>query len=564
MNNLGKLATVLSTLLLTACPNNNPSHSQSGFELKFLVGSALEEFCKKAAEQFNQQQPQLENGERFFLSCEGKGSGDIVSEVVAYTQQLQNGTLSLDAPELPSLISVDGEIYHSQLRAKVEQLFPGQNYIPDITDAPLLANSPMVLMTTTELAESVRQPQNLYPALVQAENHQDLDANSPPIPIHFVHTAPTRSNSGLQTLVAQFAAVSGKNPEALTVTDIQQYQTQVQGIQSKVTRYGVSTDSLAKDMVKNGVYWASIASVYESSVIQANTNLSPNAARYQAIYPNATFTSNMRAILPNIPWVDENEKAAAKQVIAYLRSAEAQKIATELGLRPGIPGIELGSKFSSEFGVNPNAKYDTLRSPKTEVIEAMLTSWRDFAKKPSQVVLVVDSSGSMSGEKLPAVQNTLRVYIESLGQKEKIALIDFDNEIRSPIMVDGTPEGQNQGFQFINSLEAEGDTRLYDAALSAQNWLQQNLNPDAINAVVILTDGEDSNSSLSLDQLKQALEKTGFNSDQRIAFFTIGYGEQGEFDPKVLQQIADLNGGYYRKGDPQTITQLMSDLQVEF
>ncbi len=568
MKYLSKLVTVLSTLLLTACPAGNNPGSQPGFEVKFLVGSALDEFCQQAAEKFNQQQPKLESGERFYLSCEGKGSGDVVSEIVSYTQQLQRGILSPDAPKLPSLISVDGEIYHSQMRAQVEQLFPGQNYIPAVTDAPLLANSPMVFMTSTELVEGVSQSNNLYQVLVTAETHQDLDNKSPQIPIRFVHTAPTRSNSGLQTLVAQFAAVSGKKPEELTVADIQQYQTQVQGIQSKITRYGVSTHSLAKDMVKNGYYWASIGSVYESSVIQANTDLPLNASRYQAIYPTETFTSNMRAILPNTPWMNANEIAAAQQVIEYLRSPEVQKIATDLGLRPGVPGVNLGPKFSPEFGVNPDAKYNTLRSPKPEVVNGMLTSWQNLAKKPSQVVLVVDSSGSMSGDKLPAVQNTLRIYIESLGQKDKIALIDFDHEVRPPVMVDNTPEGQNRGFQFINRLNADGGTRLYDAALSAQQWLQRNLNPNAINAVIILTDGEDSDSYLSLEQLRIALERTSFNTEtekqQGIAFFTIGYGKKGEFDPEVLKQIADISGGYYRKGDPQTITQLMSDLQVEF
>ena len=60
------------------------------------------------------------------------------------------------------------------------------------------------------------------------------------------------------------------------------------------------------------------------------------------------------------------------------------------------------------------------------------------------------------------------------------------------------------------------------------------------------------------------LEKSNFNSDRRIAFFTVGYGDEGEFNPEVLKQIAELNGGYYRKGDPETISTLMEDLQVEF
>ena len=317
-------------------------------------------------------------------------------------------------------------------------------------------------------------------------------------------------------------------------------------------------------MVKNGQFWASVGSVYESSVIAANSHLQPGQQSYQAVYPKATFTSNMRAILPNAPWVSADEKVAAEKFINYLRSPQVQKIATELGLRPGIPGIPLGAKFSPQFGVNPQAKYDSLRPPKPEVVEAMLKSWQEVAKKPSLVVVVVDSSGSMEGEKLPAVQRTLQTYINSLGPKEQIALIDFDDEIRTPVLVNGTPEGKDKGMQFINSLEADGGTRLYDSAIAARNWLRDNLRQNAINAVLILTDGEDSASETSLERLKQELPKSGFNSDQRIAFFTVGYGKEREFNPEALKTIAELNAGYYSKGDPESISKLMSNLQLEF
>jgi Ca-activated chloride channel family protein len=318
-------------------------------------------------------------------------------------------------------------------------------------------------------------------------------------------------------------------------------------------------------MVTNGPYWASLASVYESSVIEANSQpAGTNTTKYEAIYPKATFTSNMRAILPNAPWVSEEEKAAAEKVIEYLRSPEIQKIATDLGLRPGVPGVELGAKFTNQFGVDPQVQYDSLRPPSPEVVAAMLKSWQEFAKKPSQVVLVVDSSGSMQGNKLPSVQNTLKTYIESLGPKEKIVLIDFDSEIRNPIVVEGTREGKAKGLEFVANLQANGGTRLYDAALYGRNWLLQNFNNEAINAVIILTDGEDSGSQLSLDQLQAQLKSSDFSTDKRIAFFTVGYGTAGEFNPQILQQIAQTNGGYYRQGDPATISTLMADLQVEF
>ncbi|NEO93275.1 MAG: VWA domain-containing protein, partial [Moorea sp. SIO3G5] len=199
-----------------------------------------------------------------------------------------------------------------------------------------------------------------------------------------------------------------------------------------------------------------------------------------------------------------------------------------------------------------------------DLMGAMLKSWQEFAKKPSQVVVLVNSSGSMSENKLAAVQKTLRAYIESLGPKEQIALIDFDSEIRPPVLVDSTPQKRDRAMAFILNLNPEGGNRLYDAALEARNWLQNNYLERAINAVVILTDGDDSDSKLRLEQLSQELEKTGFSSEKRIAFFTVGYGNEGDFKPKVLEQIAEFNWGYYRQGDPSSIFKLMADLKLEF
>lgn len=551
-------------MTLTACTSSDSAKQLPGFELKFLVGSALQDFCTQAANQFNQQAPKLDNGKAFYLTCQAEGSGDAVNRVATLAEQFKAGTLSADAPEFPTLLSLDGEIYQSLLIARFNQLFPAQSYIPEITDSPLLVSSPMVFMAPENLANGLQQTPDLFKELVTAKTHRDIDAASPPIAVHYVQTAPTRSNSGLQTLVAQYASVSGKRPDQLTVADVTRFTPQVQAIQQKITRYGISTNSLAAAMVKNGPFWASVGSVYESSVITANAALSAGQSRYQAVYPKATFSSSMRAILPTAPWVSADEKAAAEKAIAYLQSPEAQQIAANLGLRPGTPGVALGAKFTKEFGVNPQARYDSYRPPQPAVVEAMLQAWQQIAKKPSQVVIVVDSSGSMSGDKMPAVQNTLQTYLDHLGPTDRVALIDFDSDIRGPVVIEGTPDGRARGLEFISSLQVGGGTALYDTTLYAQTWLLKHLRPDAINAVLVLTDGEDSNSNKPLDQVLNGLQKSGFNSDERISFFTIGYGNEGEFNPQVLQQIAEPTGGYYSKGDPETIARVMDNLQLEF
>lgn len=455
-----------SSLLFFSCSNfNKPENTNTGIQVKLLFGSALGDFCQQASIKFNQQKPKLDNGQEFYISCEVKGSGDVVADVVAQAQQFKTGKLVAGAPELPTVISVDGEIYQNQLIFQVNQIYPGQNYIPAIADSPLVASSPMVFMTSPEVAQGLSKLNTPFKTFVNANVLKDISPAAGVVPFTYVHTAPTRSNSGLQSLVAQYAEVSGKRPEQLTVADIQTYQNQIKQIQSKVTRYGVSTNALAKSMVTNGQFWAAIGSVYESSVIAANSSLQAGQSRYQAVYPKSTFSSNMRLIVPNAPWMDANKKAAAQKVVTYLQSNEAQQILTELGLRPGTPGVALGSKFTADFGVDPQAKYDSYRPPQPQVVEAMVKNWQEQAKKPSLVMVVIDTSGSMKGARISAMQSTLQSYVSSLTPKDTIAMMDFNSIINAPVLIEGTPEGKEKGLQYVASLKAAGQTKLYDATL---------------------------------------------------------------------------------------------------
>ena len=188
------IAATFILLSLTACNRgggkDNPD-SFTGLKIKLLVGSALGDFCTSAIAKFNATQPTLNNGTAFRATCETKGSGDIVNQLLSLSRQHKAGTLKADAPEFPSLVSVDGDIYYSQLVYEMNQLFPGQKYIPEITDSPLLASSPMVFMVQSNLAKGWRKTSDPYKALVSAKTHRDIDLSTPPLAIHYVHTAPT-------------------------------------------------------------------------------------------------------------------------------------------------------------------------------------------------------------------------------------------------------------------------------------------------------------------------------------------------------------------------------------
>ena len=316
-------------------------------------------------------------------------------------------------------------------------------------------------------------------------------------------------------------------------------------------------------MVNNGPFWASIGSVYESLVVSSNLNRQSNQESYVAVYPGATFTSTMRLILPKGPWVSKREREAAEVLMAFFLEERVQRLVGEIGLRPANPAVR-SSQITVANGVDPQARYEALRSPQPEVVQAMMKAWVNLAKKPSRVAMVVDSSGSMRGQKMAAVQSSLKLYLDQLGPRDVVALIDFDSAIKPPVKVDNSKAGREKGQAFLVNLQADGGTNLHDAVLAGRNWLMQTGQADEIRAVVVLTDGQDSSQGISLNELKKELSSTGFETDERIAVFSVGYGDAGNFDATTLQALAEGNGGDFVQGSPETIRKLMNSLQLAF
>ncbi|MDI9406794.1 MAG: VWA domain-containing protein [Chitinophagaceae bacterium] len=547
-----------SLLLLAGC-SWFPGAPQ--LELTMLVGSALGDTCQAWARAIDSSPPRLADGTQVRLRCRAAGSGDVVTELEEHARSVLKAGGRADDPRIPTLVSVDGEIYLDLLRHRLQALAPGRDLIPAPADAPALASSPMVLMTTAPFAQGLRRT-DPYQALARSRDHRQLDAAAPSQPIRFVHAAPSRSNSGLQTLVAMVAEVSGKRPEQLSLADVQASAPAVAAIQKHVTRYGSSTDELARTMQRNGVFWASVGSVYESSVVAANGRRQDGQEPLVAVYPRATFSSTMRAILPAAPWVSPEERQAALLLIERLQQPQLQRLVAEQGLRPANPAVQ-ASLVTAARGVDPAATYDSLRAPRPEVVEAIIRQWRELVKKPSRVALVVDSSGSMAGDKLPVAQRSLQAYLNQIGPRDVVGLIEFDSTVREPVVLRGGPAGAPGSAALIGRLEADGGTRLHDAVLAGRDWLRRTRQPGEIQAVVVLTDGVDSGSQLSLRALQEQLRRSGFEGDERIGVFTIGYGG-GDYNADALRQIAEANGGEFVEGTVDSIRRRMEALQLAF
>ena len=107
------------------------------------------------------------------------------------------------------------------------------------------------------------------------------------------------------------------------------------------------------------------------------------------------------------------------------------------------------------------------------VVEVVKDAWW-YTKRHTNVYLVVDTSGSMRGDKLANAQEALRVFLDQIkGDLERVGLVEFSSQVNNIIPVDELSQNRRDLTAAIEELEASGDTALLDAINTAYVRLQQ-------------------------------------------------------------------------------------------
>ncbi len=183
------------------------------------------------------------------------------------------------------------------------------------------------------------------------------------------------------------------------------------------------------------------------------------------------------------------------------------------------------------------------------VIEEVLPVRSDFEKEKEKpglaMVLVIDKSGSMGGQKIELAKDAARGAVDLLGVKDQIGVIAFDG---APVWVSELRPVTQKGVvtDRIAAIEPGGGTTMYPALEAAFSAL--NATTAKLKHVIVLTDGY----STPGDFQTIAQDMV----DARITVSTVGIGDT---DQVLLQQIAELGSGrYYFTDDPSSIPQIFA------
>jgi Ca-activated chloride channel homolog len=305
----------------------------------------------------------------------------------------------------------------------------------------------------------------------------------------------------------------------------------------------------------------SAAVLYESNVIESYSARVAAPLPVVAIYPKeGTFWSDHPIAMVEADWMTPDLREAAKAYIQFLLDRPQQEKTLAFGFHPGDVSIPLAAPIDADHGVDPKEPKTTLEVPAVEVMDAIIKLWHEH-KKHANIILVFDTSGSMNDDnKMVNAQKGAKQLVAMLDGRDYLSLLPFNNELAWAGKDWLMDKQRDTAARTVDGLFANGGTALYDAISAAYQHLADHPKPDKISALVVLTDGADTNSQTSLGDL---LNQIKFDSEKKtIRVFTIGYGSDAKAD--ILKQIADATQARFYEGTPENIQSVFKEISTFF
>jgi Ca-activated chloride channel homolog len=299
---------------------------------------------------------------------------------------------------------------------------------------------------------------------------------------------------------------------------------------------------------------------YESVLLGLNKGGKLKESLYLVYPKEGIITADYPLLLLNAAKRDDYTK-----LVTYLKSADFQReVMTKTLRRPVNSQVTLSADFPKQLLVElpfPNSQ---------DVVNALLFSYLNEQIKPSHTYYVLDTSGSMNGDRIDnlmkAMDNLTGADQSLTGQfamfrnREKVTILPFNTSVtgQADFEVDTSQPASLQKIStYVHSLQAGGNTAIYSALQDAYNLAVQarQAEPDRIYSIVLLTDGEN-NSGISGGDF-QSFYKS--KSDLAgIRTFPILFGEAKVQD---LQDIATLTGGRLFDASQTSLQQIFKEIR---
>ncbi len=418
------------------------------------------------------------------------------------------------------------------------------------TDAPAIATSPLVLAVSA--AEAAALNAKTRPTVADLVN---AAAATPPATVEIAseRLAPERVGAILALRDATSARPDGRG--ALTAL----LRSATVGTEVTGAAKAASGSTAATPPVDHGARPMS-----EQAVWAANSGT--GAPQLVAIYPSQASYNYPYAVLTTAP----SAQAAAGKLLDRLTLPSSQQALRSAGFRDaaGGPGFDLtasrgvdGNQASKASRLDANSLTDAEKTLAAVRLDAKLTTVIDIS---GSMAWGIDGKGSPGPSRMDIARQSAIAGLALYPASTQVDLWAFSEKLDGDkpykvvvptVSLDGA--GKQQLLAGVATLQPTGGTGLYTTTIAAVRAAQTSYVQGRINAVVILSDGADSENGQSLDQVVATL-KAEVKGDRPVPVITIAFGPDA--DRAALGAISTATGGAaYRATSPDQIHAVFLD-----
>jgi Mg-chelatase subunit ChlD len=153
------------------------------------------------------------------------------------------------------------------------------------------------------------------------------------------------------------------------------------------------------------------------------------------------------------------------------------------------------------------------------------------------LVCVIDVSGSMGGQKIDLVKQTLLYIIDLLNENDRLSLITFTgsaNKLAHLVRVNETHKPSLK--HIMSNIQAGGGTAISSGLQAALDTLGERKHVNSVSSVFLLSDGEDG----TLEECRNLLSK---KSSGVYTLHSFGFGK--DHDSNLLTELASQKDGNF-------------------
>ncbi|MBN1178052.1 MAG: VWA domain-containing protein [Anaerolineae bacterium] len=169
------------------------------------------------------------------------------------------------------------------------------------------------------------------------------------------------------------------------------------------------------------------------------------------------------------------------------------------------------------------------------LIEALPTGAVADVQMPLNFSLVLDHSGSMSGQKLSNLKQAAMLAVDRMSDQDLVSIVVFDDKVK--VIVPSQPAADKDALKrLIDGIRDGGGTEMSRGMRKGLEELRKGLGPGRVSRMLLLTDGETFGDEKACRQLADEAGGLG------VAIAAMGLGE--DWNERLLDDIAQSSQGH--------------------